>query len=47
MKAELRDRTLEVNDLITDENTLKNQLDQRTIEIEKLKGELNSLFGNY
>ena len=36
---------LEINDLETDENTLKSQLDQRNIEIEKLKAELNSAFG--
>lgn len=45
MKAELRDKNLEINDLQTDENTLRNQLDQRNIEIEKLKAELNSLLG--
>lgn len=30
----------------TDENTLKSQLDQRNIEIEKLKAELNSAFAD-
>lgn len=46
MKAELRDKNLEINDLETDENTLRNQLDQRNIEIEKLKAELNSLLAD-
>jgi len=31
--------------LESDENTLIGQLDQRAIEIEKLKNELNSLLG--
>ena len=37
IKAEVRERQLEVNDLETDENTLRNQVDQRNIEMVKLK----------
>ena len=33
LKAELRDSNLEINDLSADENTLRNQLDQRNIDI--------------
>ena len=35
-----------MNDLESDENTLHGQLDQRAIEIEKLKNELNSLLAD-
>jgi hypothetical protein len=33
--------------LEADENTLRNQLDQRNIEIEKLKAEMKSLLGTF
>jgi hypothetical protein len=45
MKAELKTKNLEIGDLQVDENTLRNQLDQRNIEIEKHKAELKSLLG--
>lgn len=37
LRADLREKNLEINDLESDENTLIGQLDQRAIEIEKLK----------
>ena len=37
---------MEINDLESDENTLIGQLDQRAIEIDKLKNELNSLLAD-
>lgn len=37
LRADLREKNLELNDLESDENTLHGQLDQRAIEIEKLK----------
>lgn len=37
LRADLREKNLELNDLESDENTLIGQLDQRAIEIEKLK----------
>ena len=43
LRAEIRDRNLEINDLEADENTLRNQLDQRLIDIERLKNDLASL----
>lgn len=43
LRADLREKNLEINDLESDENTLIGQLDQRAIEIDKLKNELNSL----
>lgn len=46
MRADLREKNLEINDLESDENTLIGQLDQRAIEIEKLKNELNSLLAD-
>ena len=33
MRADLREKNLEINDLESDENTLIGQLDQRAIEI--------------
>ena len=44
-RSDLRQINLEISDLESDENTLNGQLDQRTIEIEKLKNELNALLG--
>jgi chromosome segregation ATPase len=46
LRADLREKNLELNDLESDENTLIGQLDQRAIEIEKLKNELNSLLAD-
>ena len=46
LRADLRDKNLEINDLESDENTLIGQLDQRAIEIDKLKNELNSLLAD-
>ncbi len=43
LKAELRERTLELDDFQTDSSTLKNQIDQRLIEVDKLQNELRSL----
>lgn len=37
MKAEYREKNLEISDLETDQNTLRHQIDQRTIELDKLK----------
>lgn len=45
-RADLREKNLEINDLESDENTLIGQLDQRAIEIDKLKNELNSLLAD-
>lgn len=42
----MRDRNLEYNDLNTDGNTLRNQLDQRNIEIERLKTDINSFLAD-
>lgn len=46
LRAEIRERNLEINDLTTDENTLRNQLDQKLIEIERLKNDLASLLAD-
>ena len=46
LRADLRGKNLEIGDLESDEATLNAQLDQRTIEIEKLKNELNSLLAD-
>lgn len=45
MKAEYREKNLEISDLETDQNTLRHQIDQRTIELDKLKSQLKSLLG--
>lgn len=43
IKAEVRDKKLEIEDLRADEETIKNCLDQRTIEIDKLRTDINAL----
>ena len=43
IRAELRDKKMEINDLQTDSETLRNTLDQRNIEIDKYRGDVNSL----
>lgn len=43
IKAEVRDKKLEIEDLRADEETIKNSLDQRNIEIEKLRIDINAL----
>ena len=47
LRSEIRSNQLELNDLETDEGVLKSQIDQRLIDIEKLKNELYNLHGNY
>ena len=46
MKAELRDKKLEIDDMETDGNTLRNNIDQRNIELDKFRAELNGLFAD-
>ena len=46
MKAELRDKKLEIDDMETDGNTLRNSIDQRNIELDKFRAELNGLFAD-
>ena len=46
MKAELRDKKMEINDLHTDSETLKNTLDQRNIELDKYRGDVSSLMAD-
>ena len=43
IRADLRDKKLETQDLRADEETIKNSLDQRNIEIEKLRTDMNAL----
>ena len=43
LRAALRERSLELDDFETDSSTLKTQIDQRLIDVEKLQNELRSL----
>ena len=43
IRAELRDKKMEITDLQTDSEALKNLLDQRNIELEKSRGDIHAL----
>lgn len=46
LKAELRDKKLEINDLEGDSNTLKQQLDEKNIEFENYRNDYKGCIGN-
>ncbi len=46
LKAQLRDKKLEINDLEGDSNTLKQTLDEKNIEFENYRNDYKGCIGN-
>lgn len=46
LKAQFRDKKLEINDLEGDSNTLKQQLDEKNIEFENYRNDYKGCIGN-
>ena len=47
LRAELRDKKLESNDLESDETALKQQYDEKTIELENFRNDYKSGIGTF
>ena len=45
LRAQMRDKKLETNDLESDQTALKQQMDERTIELENFRNDYKSCIG--